>query len=305
MSIRKVAVFHNGANVGSAWCCSEGILAALKAEGFEVMDCGNPVRSFFPLKELQQADLIILSAPEWFFSQLLRNYGEAWRGLTMPKISWYAESFQADDGRDMNFEILRPLADFHFFPAWQDAQRFGGEWLPFGVDTDLFKPRGIEPAKDACFIGTLYPKRDEFIKTLTYPIEFLPAIKEKTLTRSFQKLAEAYGSMKILVNFPSWSRLLVTKITEAMACGTFVLTPKMDHESALRNMDQFEDRKHLVYFDAANPQALGALIAYYLEHAEERQTIAAAGLAEVRANHTSRGRVRHMIERANQQRAAA
>ncbi|MGD0633095.1 MAG: glycosyltransferase [Beijerinckiaceae bacterium] len=305
MSIRKIAVFHNGANVGSAWCCSEGIVAALKAEGYDVMDCGNPVRSLFALKDLQQADLIILSAPEWFFSQLLRNYGQAWASLTMPKISWYAESFQADDGRDMNFEILRPLADYHFFPAEQDAARFGGEWLPFGVDTDLFKPYGIEPVRDACFLGTLYPKRDEFIKTLTAPIEFLPAIKERSLTRSFQKLAEAYGSMKILVNFPSWSRLLVTKITEAMACGTFVLTPKMDHVSAMRNMEQFEDRKHLVYFDAARPDELTGLIRYYLQHEDERRTIAAAGLQEVRANHTLRGRLRHMISQAGRQRSAA
>jgi hypothetical protein len=305
VSIRKVAVFHNGANVGSAWCCSEGLVAALKAEGHEVMDCGNPVRSQFALSDLRQADMILLGAPEWYFSHLLRNYGEAWSSLAMPKVAWYAESFQADDGRDMNFDILRPLFDVHYFPAAQDAARLGGAWLPFGVDTDLFKPRGLAKTRGAAFIGTLYPKRDAFIKTLTYPVEMVPTIKERGLTRSFAMLAEAYETTRVLVNFPSWSRLLVTKITEAMACGTFVLTPAMDHPSAMSNMAQFQDREHLVYYDADKPDDLSALIRHYLAHDAEREAIAARGCRETRTNHTLRGRIRRIVSDVSRQRAAA
>jgi spore maturation protein CgeB len=79
----------------------------------------------------------------------------------------------------------------------------------------------------------------------------------------------------------------------------------MDHWSSMRNMEQFEDRKHLVYFDAGKPDELTGLIHYYLDHEDERRAIAAAGMEEVRANHTLRGRLRHIISQAARRRSAA
>ena len=88
------------------------------------------------------------------------------------------------------------------------------------------------------------------------------------------------------MNLPAYSRLLVTKVTEVLACGTMLITPEMDHPSAVGNMGTFENGKHLVYYKPDRPQDIGGLIAHYLTHDDERARIAAAGSAEVRQHHS-------------------
>ena len=71
MRIRRVAVFHNAARVGSAWSCAEGIFTSLTKKGLEVINCGHPLANDVSIDVLRGMDLIILGAPEWFFEVLL------------------------------------------------------------------------------------------------------------------------------------------------------------------------------------------------------------------------------------------
>lgn len=295
MEIRRVAVFHNTAQVGSAWSCAEGIVTSLAKRGFEVLNCGHPRDTNVTLATLQTVDLIMLGAPEWFDQVLLQRYGQGWRQLKATKVAWYAESAHRDD-RSFDLARCREVADLHYFPAIQDAEEFGGEWLPFGADTSLFFPMPIAKLHEAAFLGTLYPKRIEYIKGITAPITLLPPVHADNPVKSVLLLAEAYNATKIFVNMPSYSRLLVTKVSEVMACGTMLITPAIDHPSGLRNMSQFENGKHLVYYDQNKPAELAELVQYYRDHSQERETIAQAGLEEVTKRHTLEQRVMKIVQ---------
>ena len=295
MGIHRVAVFHNTAHVGSAWCCAEGIVMSLARQGYEVLNCGHPSTTNVPLEVLKRVDLIILGAPEWYDQILMQRYSGAWVEMTMPKIAWYAESAHRDD-RSFDFSRCRDIADLHYFPAAQDAQEFCGEWLPFGADTSLFFPMAsVEKRFQAAFLGTLYPKRMEYARCITFPISLMPPVHDNDPIKSFQMLAAAYNSAKIFVNMPAYSRLLVTKVSEVIACRTMVVTPFIDHLSALQNMTQFEDGKHLVYYDQNKPGELADVLNYYLNHPEEREEIAQAGWEEVVKGHTLDQRVAKLV----------
>jgi spore maturation protein CgeB len=294
MPIRTVAVFHCTARVGSAWCCAEGISLTLAAMGYQVMDCGHPQLGAPPIEALRRADLIILGAVEWYGDVLLQRYGADWAALPMPKLAWYAESAHRDD-RDFPFGRYRGLADLHYSPAAQDAAEFRGTWLPFGADTVLFTPRPVEKRHDAAFLGSLYPKRVEYLQRIGVPLARMAPVSDPDPVRSFARLAEAYGSTRIFVNLPAYSRLLVTKVTEVMACGTMLVTPAMDHPSALANMAQFADGRHLVYYPPDRPGALAEILAHYLHTPTEREAIAAAGREEVVRAHSLRARLERML----------
>ena len=294
MTMRKVAVFHNMAQVGSAWCCAEGIVETLRRQNYDVLNCGNPLHTPVPLKMLEEADLIILGAPEWYAEALTSCYGAAWAQLKAPKVAWYAESAFRDD-RFFDFAGCRHIADLHYFPAFQDAETFGGEWLPFGADTTVFFPRPVQKTVDTAFLGTLYLKRTEYLRSIDFPITILPPVHQPDPRQSFSLLAEAYASMRIFVNMPAYSRLLVTKVTEVMACRTMLVTPRIDHPSGCRNMLQFTDGKHLVFYDQDKPLELRALLEYFLHHPEERDEIAATGCDEVQRSHTLLHRVMRMV----------
>lgn len=295
MAIRNIVVFHNTAAVGSAWCCAEGIISVYREMGYNVVDGGNPGRSQISIRQLQQADLIVLGAPEWFAGPLMMQYGAVWHSLKAKKAAWYAESFHRDD-RDFDFETVRHLADKHYFPAIQDAEEFGGQYLPFGADLSVFKAKPVEVQHDAAFLGTIYQKRAEYIARIGFPLACIRSVSSAVPRKSFEMLADAYCSMKIFVNLPAYSRLLVTKVTEIMACGTFLLTPRLDHPSGMRNMDLFQSGKHLVYYNPDDPAEIGRLIRYYLDHPEERAQIAANGRDEVVRKHSMRIPLQKIID---------
>jgi hypothetical protein len=299
MNIRRIVVFHNTAHVGSAWCCAEGISSVLREMGYVVTDGGNPSLTGLPEQQLVDADFIILGAPEWFAAALQDRYGSLWGSLRAPKAAWYAESFERDD-RSFDFAPMMNLADRHYFPAIQDAKAFGGAWLPFGVDLTVFRPMETPQRYDAAFLGSLYPKRLDFIRRVDYPLARMVSVEGSTARQSFEMLAEAYCSTKIFVNLPAYSRLVVTKVTEVMACGTMLITPRLDHPSASGNMHPFKDRKHLVYYDPDAPTQIGSLVGYYLGHPAERQRIARAGRREVVRRHSLRQRLSGMIRDAEE-----
>jgi hypothetical protein len=294
MKISKIAVFHNTAQVGSAWCCAEGLVTSLTKQGYEVYNFGHPQITSVPLDVLKTMDLIIMGAPEWYYHILAARYGPSWFELNAVKIAWYAESAHRDD-RSFDFGQVRALADLNYFPAHQDAKEFRGEWLPFAADTSLFFPMGVERTYDTAFLGTIYQKRHDYIKNIGFPIAIMPQVHADHPVQSFHLLAKAYSSTNIFVNMPAYSRLLVTKVTEVMACRTMLVTPAIDHPSGLPNMRQFEDGKHLIYYDQNKPRELSATLEYYRHHTEERDGIATAGWEEVVSRHSLEHRVNKMV----------
>jgi hypothetical protein len=296
MKIRTIAVFHCHSFPGTAWCCADGIVNTLTLLGYHVLDCGHPKLDVVPIETLQQADLIILSGAEFYNQVLVERYGQAWHELTATKVAWYTESVHRDDYTFPTASYMQ-LANRHYFPAIQDAEEFGGEWLPFGADTVVFNPSPVEKRYGAIFIGSMYKKRIEYVKDIGSQLTFVPAVydKDQDQLRGFQMLADAYSAARIFVNLPSLSRLLVTKVTEVMACRTMLITPAIDHPSGTRNMTQFEDGKHLVYYDPGRPRDIGPLIEHYLSRPAEVDAIANAGWQEITRAHTLRQRLEKII----------
>lgn len=294
MTIKSVAIFHCGSGVGSAWNLAQGIIHSFAAQGYDVLDCGDPRSTQIEFSSLQHADMILMSALEWYWPIIQERYGQSWLDLPAPKVAWYAESSRRDD-HDFSFGSCKHLADFHYYPAIQDAEEYGGQWLPFGTDTEVFRPSKFKREIDAAFLGTLYPARMDFCRSIDFPIAYIPSVSGATPLESAQALANAYCYPKIFVNLPALSRLLVAKITEVMACGTMILTPSIDHPSGIGNMKQFENNKHLIYYDVSRPKELGEIIQHYINHPDERKSIARAGFLEVISKHTLHHRVAKIV----------
>jgi hypothetical protein len=215
--------------------------------------------------------------------------------LQTPKVAWYNESFHRDDRR-FDFASTQDLAGRHYFPAVQDADEFGGQWLPFGVDTNVFRPKPLDKRYDAAFLGQLYPKRAAYLRRVGYPISILPSVIDADPRRSSSLLSDAYGSTRIFVNLPSYSRLLVAKVTEVMACRTLLVTPLVDHPSGARNTEPFQQRKHLVYYSPERPQDIADIVAHYLANHDQRERIAEGGWREISLLHSLRSRMHRIID---------
>ena len=66
-----------------------------------------------------------------------------------------------------------------------------------------------------------------------------------------------------------------------MACGTFVMYPRLPGDSAA-NLSAFEDGKHIVYYEHGYIRENVKQIKRWLEHDKERESIALAGCCKVR-----------------------
>ena len=142
--------------------------------------------------------------------------------------------------------------------------------------------------------GELYSKRAEYLARLEFPLERIaPAVCEDIL-RSLEMLADAYCSTQIFVNLPSYSRLLVTKVTEVMACRTMIITPQIDNPSGAANLRQFEDGRHLVYYDPSRPKDIGDIVGI-TPPTGRMPRIAQAGWAEIARGHSLRSRLEKII----------
>jgi hypothetical protein len=307
MRALTIAVFHCKASSISAWNCSDGLVRTLQYMGHRVIDCKNPRLHHMPIEILQAADVIVMSGAEWYDALLLERYGEEWNKLRAAKVCWFTETAHRDD-RDFPYGLWPRYADFCYCPAKQDADEFGGEYLPFGVDTMIFTPQPVAKSVEVGFIGNIYPKRAEYCRNIAFPITRVQPLDDRNPQISYECLAQAYSGIRIFVNLPAYSRLLVTKVSEVMACRTMLITPLLDHPSAVGNMSLFEDGKHLVYYDPADPKGLGEKIAYYQAHPDHVDQIAEAGHREILRAHTLVHRLEKIlgdIEQTGALRAAA
>lgn len=193
----------------SAWSVSEGIVDTLRRMGHEPLNCGIDQqakqfkRSDYPsMDELNACDLIIVSGPE-HIGKFVRAIYPEWDKVKTKKALWWHETIERADYGKLDVDGIKTLGDVFYTPAAQD-EKFGLTWLPFGVDTEMFKPcwvydnvhfqqsadwkheacgenhifgphhcpldRRFDSGKrdiDCAFIGLVYGPRQEFLKKLT------------------------------------------------------------------------------------------------------------------------------------------
>jgi glycosyltransferase involved in cell wall biosynthesis len=289
----KIAVFRAKNLIGAAWAVTGGITSTLRKMGHTVfdVDINGALPDFY---QLVDKDIVIVSGMEWSYGTLDKVYGNRFKGLNIAAI--YHETLTRED-RVWDFNEFEDMAAVHFFPSVQDAEKYKGDWLPFGVDTDVFKPVPEMVATRNCgFIGSVYPKREPFLSALAPLVTRIVSPFAEDELHTNLLLAHNYQTCKVFVNLPSLSQLLVTKVYEVMACGVPLLTPLLTGD-AVHNMQHFQSTGHLEYYDESNPAALKERIKYMIANPSYSRLLAQQGLEEIRRYHTLEQRMTQVLER--------
>ncbi|OXM83478.1 CgeB family protein [Paenibacillus rigui] len=195
-------------------------------------------------------------------------------------------------------------------------------YLPLAVDTELFRPRQVEPMyrSDICFIGMGFWNRiavfDRLARYLAGKRVVLagglwdrlahykllrPHIREGWVP--IEESVKYYSGAKIVINLHRGfsneidnrnSRAIPAQSTnprtyEIMACGAMQLSDMRADLPAL-----YKPHNEVAVYQS--PQELMAKLDYYLTHEEERREIAYNGLRRTLAQHTFLSRIGELLE---------
>lgn len=211
--------------------------------------------------------------------------------------------------RDLNnFPVYKNIG--HFFTVdskmadwFNQRTSVKGHYIPAGVyDKECY----ITPLKkkhDVIFVGSkkYHPEwqyRPKLINWLesTYGDSFEHYGNGGKESVRGDKLNNLYSSTKIVVgdslclkfNYPDyWS----DRVYETMGRGGFIIHPYI---SGMER--EFEDKKHLVFYEYGNFDQLKELIDYYLEHDDEREAIRKAGHELVKSKFTYKNRWEQILK---------
>jgi hypothetical protein len=173
------------------------------------------------------------------------------------------------------------LAQERFKPYYQE---YPNAILPLACCPDLHKRYPDEPRNfDVAFLGNAsYPHRRKYLEMIDQNFKLL---------RSNAQPGEPYSRLlnqaDILFNC-AMEQDVNMRFFEAISCGRLLIS------DFLKEQDQFaEAGKHYVAFD--NKDDLIEKIKYYLDHPEERELIAKAGMEHIQVNHTYSIRLTQLI----------
>lgn len=161
-------------------------------------------------------------------------------------------------------------------------------WQPYACDLELFHPGKGERDIDVAFIGQMgLQSRAKVMNSLA------ETCKINEPRYYFQhEIPGVYGRAKIVLNMPLKDDLNF-RTFEAMSCGAMLLTRRVSNGQELL----FEEDKHYAAF--ADDKELFSKIKYFLKRPDEREAIAAAGLAEIQRHHNLEQRVCGLLKTVN------
>jgi hypothetical protein len=316
----KIALFQPK-SLFASWFSVGGYVSALTRMGHQVTEFAFPgnhvsnealaqVRPEMPtIGQLNEQFDVVLSAyheyTQPWLSALFRH--EQWKRLTIPVIARFDESMDREDLLlSRRIDELKSWADYFSFPAVQDAEKYGGRWVPYGSDLQMFGPgvfagrasfpvSGEEKKYDVAFIGSMYPQRKAYFDQLMtqFPQGYkfhvgnvlCQDLSGLLFKQSMELLAANYRQIKVFFCLPPMSRLIVQKVLDIMACGTMVMYPRLPGAAA-KNLTQFDEGQEIVYYDPGNMIDNGKQIWQYLEDKTGRESIAAAGHLRVVKDYT-------------------
>lgn len=306
----RIALFYPH-NMMACHYATGGYRAALESMGHEVFDCPFPGNMVNPavlasvpsIEDLQGCDVILSTYHEYTqpWLQAIYTYPE-WVMLMRerPVLARFDESMDRHDlSLPDRVPVLLEWATHYSWPAAQDAKKYGGEFHPYGAEPEIFHP-GLEGHVkrtrdiDLGFIGSPYPKRQEYLQKLQLHLPqktmlhigrvFVQEIDGMNERASTMLLAHNYRRIKIFFCLPPMSNLLVEKIFDVMACGAMVMYPRLQDE-AEANLKVFEDGKEIVYYEYGFFADNGKQVKYYLDRPDEVRRIADAGAARIRRDY--------------------
>ncbi len=169
--------------------------------------------------------------------------------------------------------------------ALHEYQKFGIEdvrWLPLAASPAVHRRMNVPKKYDVSFVGNIHPNRKPFLERLQKKFQV-------HVERAFMDdMVRIFNRSKIVLNLGIGPTGIQQRVFEALSCGSFLLTNEIPKADRL-----FENYKHLVYFNEENSEDL---IAYYLEHNDEREFIARQGYEEVQGKHTFHHRMMNILQ---------
>src|SRR5271157_1484562 len=214
------------------------------------------------LEVLEKCDTNFWKHHKYTYPWLAATYSmeKVWSKIKHKVTARFDESMdRLDLGLMRKYGEMQQWATYFSFPAAQDAERYGGQWLPHGVDTEMFKPHehvtsNKDKEFDLAFIGSIYPLRGQYYNHLApclgkvqlkMGMVMVQELNGLNGPKTMELLADNYRKIKVFFCLPPMSRLIVAKAFEVMACGTFLMYPKLPGITGMNN-DVFIDGKHCV-----------------------------------------------------------
>lgn len=168
-------------------------------------------------------------------------------------------------------------------------------YMPWGAESECYKPYPIIEKWDWCFIGHLnndfrIDLVDRFCKEWPVGVKGYLGwrMPESAGHNVLEDCAKKFCQSRIVLNEAVKDDLNM-RVFEVLACKRLLLTEDIP---AVR--DHFEDGKHLILFKTIGEAVEKAH--YYLVHEDERSKIAEAGYQEFLANHTYMHRAKEILK---------
>ncbi len=118
------------------------------------------------------------------------------------------------------------------------AEEFGGQWLPFGVDTGIFRPKPVKVVHDAAFLRTMYRKRAEYIGKVGYPIVHMQSVSSPSMcARRFAHWPTPIARRRSSSTSRPCLDCSLQKSPRSWPAERFGLDASIDHPSAYCNME--------------------------------------------------------------------
>ena len=234
----------------------------------------------------------------------------------------YPETLSAFQGRKIFYFIdalpqyesvypIIPLFDHHFVFEPSDVsivqEKFGltAHFLTLAFSpTRYYKKNEQDSIYDFSFVGTRYPKREEYLNELLSVSENLAiygdfyksrykAIRNKTrrITAPFQVVNDVYNSSRVNVNIhhPQSKEGLAIRTFEIIGAGGFQLVERQ--KAALMF---FEEDKHMAFYD--NKEEFIDKASYFLKNETLRRQIAESCYHLALQKHTWKHRIKEMFD---------
>jgi hypothetical protein len=234
----------------------------------------------------------------------LRNYYRWLKKHNIKILAWYPD--QCERNRDRMWRGMKDYFDAIVFSILHTAQQYRTLaptvlWVPqyfdhisCSINGKLPKRlRADEPIYDLAFIGGCDKRRETFLRRLAekYTHNFIthPFGQLKEVRR--WDMAKVYAQAKIAINIQRGMFLqpgpFITsnRAYNVMGSGAMLINHYVKRMELL-----WEEGVHCVSYDDTYDD-LERKVAYYLEHDEEREKIAAAGQADVLEYHTLERRI--------------
>jgi hypothetical protein len=201
----------------------------------------------------------------------------------------------------------------HFFTVdkkmaeWFNKQTsVKGHYIPAGVYDKECTYTPAAPKEEVIFVGSKtyhpeWPYRPKLINFLsqTYGARFNLYGREGLGIMRGQDLNNLYASTKVVVGDTlcpefKYADYWSDRIYETLGRGGFLIHPYIQGLEK-----EFEDKKHIVFYEYNNLKQLQELINYYLENDKEREKIRRSGHELVKNNYTYKNRWEAILKELN------